>query len=605
MPGDDGVSTNEFTETASDDSQTGTSTGELDEGISKEVKKLRLNDDDGTLESLSKLKYDAVVNTISPGNEIAPENGESSDENEKVGLASVEENHTTTEPANESDDDDHAIESTSENNVAGYDAGYDYEFRMSSSMEGDGLDQGTKSLIVLPDIDNDDRDDGSTVSGKQIDDDGEDSTETDDIEEVASSATHIDAEDIEKVDPPATAYHRNQSIEGDEIVNDEVHDVGNEKPATDIPQENSTRAEDVENFSNENFSPTGGNGNSTTDVSPREEGPNQSPPGQGWDDSDNGTFFEMMQSTFNVILLAAFLTCFLVLRKRVRNRVQTNPTLSISDAIKDELVNCLVKLKSWVANAASATGERGANAESRSTSLRTNGSFRAETTPLSTAADEEWGWEDEDLGQRLELSTMGGDEEKEDNELALALAMSLAESQNDDDDYNSRSTPPAQSANKRFVGKSPSVKLSNSNSSRYNHSMTREEPKRKSITSNTQSSSGGGDSIEELLGRIGGNGGPVITSLGHKLEKSSKPKQQNGRSDDIFDSMGLSNYPSTTTSKPTRPVPVASGRQAPTSTTSKLSAPRSAPVQSLLADTVDADADSWGDDGDLDDLLDD
>ena len=100
----------------------------------------------------------------------------------------------------------------------------------------------------------------------------------------------------------------------------------------------------------------------------------------------------------------------------------------------------------------------------------------------------------------------------------------------------------------------------------------------------------------------------MITSFGQKIQKTSNPKQtqQSGRNeDDIFDSMGLSNYPSSTTNKPARSTSAASGWQAPTGTQSKSAPPKSAPVQSLLAATADADTDSWGDDGDLDDLLDD
>ena len=71
-------------------------------------------------------------------------------------------------------------------------------------------------------------------------------------------------------------------------------------------------------------------------------------------------------------------------------------------------------------------------------------------------------------------------------------------------------------------------------------------------------------------------------------------------------------YASTAGSKPiTRPTSKSGGWQAPpptsASTQSKMYAPTSAPLSSLLDDAYDgaADADTWGDDGDLDDLLDD
>ena len=559
------------------------------------------DEDDDAVERLPVQSYDASVDIVPTVSETTPEKdfGPALDGTIDVGSvpigesASVEEIHDFT-VAQSGDDDDDAEEEVASVEAVDTDANYGNKFG------GSGLDEDSK--VELPEVDNEDNDGVIDESDNRLNDNAKISEETDDSEKFVTGATNTVAEELYGLDSLSTAYHRSQSIAGDGISgNDESPVVENEATA-EILRGNTDGAENAKNESNINSLPTEGNDNNITEESPNKEDPNLIPPIQGWGDAAEGSFLEMMQSTFNVLLLSAVLTSLLIFRKRVLLRLNTDPTLSMTGAVREELVNFALKIKSWVGNAAgSAARESRSTVEGRGNSLtRIDGSFRAETTPLSTAVDEEWGWGDDDVGQRLELSAMGGDKEKEDEDLALALAMSLSESHNDRDNFNSRVTPTTPPANKRLDKKSPPAKLSNS-SSRLNPSTTREEKPPSSTAL------GGADSIEDLLGHIGGNGGPMITSLGHKLQKTSKPNQtqQNLRSDDIFDSMGLTNYPSiAAASKPTaRPVSTASG----IGSKSKVTGPKIAPIQSLIAETIDADADadSWGDDGDLDDLLDD
>ncbi|KAL3772407.1 hypothetical protein ACHAWU_005584 [Discostella pseudostelligera] len=663
----DDVGGKDVAKVASEDASQFSQSEVVDEVIPDE--EARPNDDDDTIESLPALNNDATLDVISGMSDNSPDVSSTMDAKKDVDSVPVGgEQDLTNDQPDEHDDDDVEVESMPEETADGGTKSSN-EFGIASSTKGKGLDEDTK-VVSLDDEDNDvdindsgadendDDDDDDDVavgsvsenavdvgsesgnefgdasltegngleensedmslddennsvaiidSGNRFDDNSEEMDDTEDV----PSATNIDADRLYGVDSLSTAYHRSQSIEGDSIIDIEQSPIVNEATA-EILQANGTEAENAANAGNENYLPTEGNDNNNTEEIPNGVDPTQQPPIQGWDDTDEGSFLELMQSTFNVLLLAALLTSLLVLRKRVMRRLNTDSTLSVTNAILDEMGEIVLKIKSWVANASSSAGDSGTNFEGQSySSVRTNGSFRAETTPLSTAVDEEWGWGDEDVGQRLELSTLGGDEEKEDEDLALALAMSLSESQNDRDDFDTSLTPPAPPTNKRSDKKSPPTKPSNSNSSRFNSSTTREETQRKSFTPQPPStiSSGGSDSIEDLLGQIGGSGGPMITSFGQKIQKTSNPKQtqQSGRSeDDIFDSMGLSNYPSTTAAnKPARPTSAASGWQAPTGTKSKSAPPKSAPVQSLLAATTDADTDSWGDDGDLDDLLDD
>ena len=285
------------------------------------------------------------------------------------------------------------------------------------------------------------------------------------------------------------------------------------------------------------------------------------------------------------------------------DRVHTDG-VDVPTALKDELIDVAMRLVTWAINVL--TGRQESTSNTGSAASETANSNRGnETIPLSTAADEEWGWEDEEMGTNLELSGMGGgDEAKEDDDLAMAIAMSLSESRNSGEEAKVSTTTSVSSYS------SSSTKMTrptnNINSSRVS-AKDKIKPQRSSpkITSTTPPPSGG-DSIEDLLGQMGGNGGAMITSFGQKPKTSSKPKPTPKResSDDIFASMGLSSIPKTNASSRPPAAPTTGGWQAKSRTQN---APTSAPLPSLRADSLgvdDEDAD-WGDDGDLDDLLDD
>mmetsp|Transcript_17269 Transcript_17269/g.37281 ORF Transcript_17269/g.37281 Transcript_17269/m.37281 type:complete len:698 (+) Transcript_17269:1118-3211(+) len=544
-------------------------------------------------------------------------------------------------------------------------------------------------------------DNENTVSYETADKLGE-STNSNDTEEEQSTVNDSETNDVDTgandgnednlilsgaVVPP-TAYHRNQSSEGegsadgggeDEdavVVGDDEKETTEETPvetaavgaeeAGDMAPEGDVGSDDTgaDNGSDpkdmtaggdanamaggnvdtsagseNNSIPTEGNvpmeGNPNEVIIPGTEQQNEQQPtqnnGMTWDEEEEeGSFLEMVQSTFNVLLLAAVLTSILVFRKRVMDRVHANPSLGVPQAMMEELADVVIKLASWVMAkiaARNGAGESGNNAGGASgaglTGNSRGNSYGSETIPLSTATDEEWGWEDEDVGTNLELSGMGGggDVAKEDDDLALALAMSLSESESGGDEEKGTAVPKSNfasiSAKTIHKNKPPPSRPSNTNMSPFTSSKDKGKIQRASVTPtqmtafetpSSSAASGGGDSIEDLLGQMGGAGGQMITSFGQKQPKTNaKPKStpKKDSSDDIFASMGLSSYPSSKAmaagggASSTRPAPSSGGWQAPAKT--------SAPSLSLLADALDddADADSWGDDGDLDDLLED
>ncbi|KAL7540781.1 hypothetical protein ACHAWF_006784 [Thalassiosira exigua] len=452
-----------------------------------------------------------------------------------------------------------------------------------------------------------------------------------------------------------TVYHRNQSSESESAGKD--NDAGQEEvqgaTAADKTPENvgsdaDSNGEDKTSQGNDenspgaeeqNVDPTEINLNNNQVTTPGEEQNMQLPVGNGlpnegnvgypYDDEEEDSFFEMVKSTFNVLFLAAFFTSILVLRKRVMDRVHADPSLSIPGAIKDELGDVVYKLVTWAANAAREAGGSGGSIGNggggRTTSSSSAGTSRGgpETIPLSTATDEEWGWEDEDTGANLELSGIGpGDDAKEDDDLAMAIAMSLSEAENGGREGGEKRTAKSSSVSESNVTPSsvPDEKpqigrsSSNSSSSKLISPKTSRKVQTGSVLPSAAAeapsySASGSDSIEDLLGQMGGTGGSVITSFGQKPKATPKPKTtpRKDSSDDIFASMGLSSYPSKSvgskaSSRP--PVPATCGWQAP-SRSNVPAPPTSAPLPSLDADTLDDDDADWGDDGDLDDLLDD
>ena len=517
-------------------------------------------------------------------------------------------------------------------------------------VQGSGLDEdyGTKPKIVWPE-DDDDNDDDNAVQEAVMPLSNEDNNEEvsdkagqtvdidlqeekldgalesfDDEEEVSNKSDQTvesnDGQEDELVDTndgllfsssQPTEYHRNQSSNGDNGANDnEQGDAAKEEDtlavanegAGDAPQEGEdTASKNVDNSNGVDDENTNGGENNVLAVDENAVMiPNQPDPQSMWgdDEEEEDSFLDMVQSTFNVLFLAVFLTSLLVLRKRVMDRVHTNGS-DVSTALKDELVDVVLRI--W--RAATGSGESGSNTDNASTE-RSN-SRGNETIPLSTATDEEWGWEDEEMGTNLELSGMG-DEAKEDDDLALALAMSLSESGNNGGrgggggGGDTSSTGTHKKSN--FTSSSSSTKQPTKQQTSLPKNKLKPQRSLPKITSSTPPPSGG-DSIEDLLGQMSGNNsGPMITSLGSKpKETTSKPKstlkkKKDDSDDDIFASMGLSSIPKTKSAAPST-----GGWQS----NKAKAAPKSAPLPSSLhAESLDVD-DDWGDDEDLDDLLDD
>ena len=398
---------------------------------------------------------------------------------------------------------------------------------------------------------------------------------------------------------------RNNAYEG-AGTETEITGGGNEN-AQIIPEKEIDTTETEDNESHEtpatNTTPDDSKSNNVPFDNPNESIPPspehpERPPVQDWIDEDEDSLFDLVQSTFHVILLAVGLTSFFVLRQRVRDRVRADPSVSLSSAVKDEVVDVVSRVVSWATSASNGTRDNSNYAQiGNDESIGYGNSRVGETIP--TATDEEWGWDDEDMGTRLELSAMQGDEAKEDEDLALAIAMSISDSRNGSDDASTTSVlkPPSSKNVSKFSPPSNKDKIIRSSTARSTNTSTE-----------SLSYSSGGDSISDLLGQMGGTGGPRITSFGQKSSTTTtiakpKPIPKEENADDIFASMGLiPAYSSTAGSKTTtRPPPTTSIAQ------SKINAPTSsAPISSLLDDAYDdtADADTWGDDGDLDDLLD-
>mmetsp|Transcript_17902 Transcript_17902/g.35948 ORF Transcript_17902/g.35948 Transcript_17902/m.35948 type:complete len:985 (-) Transcript_17902:1932-4886(-) len=360
--------------------------------------------------------------------------------------------------------------------------------------------------------------------------------------------------------------------------------------------------------------------------------------GYYWDDGDDDSFFDMVKSTLNVLALAAFFAGLLVCRSRIRERQRVNPSTGVIGAIKDEIFSLIVAAVSRAASAARDEGHSGSARASDFTvtsSLHSSlsrpeaNNFGQETVPLSTATDEEWGWDDDEISTpNLELSGIRTDEAKEEDDLALAIAMSLSESDNAatapsnggmKTNLPTKSTVNTVRTAPKSVDKKLQIPKPTTSSRLPAVPMKSQLENQNANVSKPETPPSSGQSIEDLLGQMGGNGGPVITKFGqrppmeHANAKPLAPKKVETEEDDIFASMGLSNFPT----KPAggvmstpKPAPSTGGWQASTAfaSASAAAAPKSAPLPSLLAATADdlddADAD-WGDDGDLDDLLDD
>lgn len=422
-----------------------------------------------------------------------------------------------------------------------------------------------------------------------VDENKNDTSVTEDLESTADvTETRNNADEVAGTETEMTGVGNEnaQIIPEKEIdTTDTEDDEKHETPATNTTPDDS-KSNNVP-FDNPNES-----------IPPSPEHPEQ-PPIQDWIDEDEDSFFDLVQSTFHVILLAVGLTSFFVLRQRVRDRVRADPSVSLSSAVKDEVVDVVSRVVSWATSASNGTRDNSNYAQVGNDESSGYGNSRVGET-IPTATDEEWGWDDEDMGTRLELSAMQGDEAKDDEDLALAIAMSISDSRNGSDDASTTSVlkPPSSKNVSKFSPPSNKDKIIRSSTARSTNTSTE-----------SLSYSSGGDSISDLLGQMGGTGGPRITSFGQKSSTTTtiakpKPIPKEENADDIFASMGLiPAYSSTAGSKATTrpPPPTTSIAQ------SKINAPTSsAPISSLLDDAYDdtADADTWGDDGDLDDLLD-
>ncbi|EED95182.1 predicted protein [Thalassiosira pseudonana CCMP1335] len=339
-------------------------------------------------------------------------------------------------------------------------------------------------------------------------------------------------------------------------------------------------------------------------------------PNYDYDDDEEDGLFDLLKTTVNYTLLTAFLASVFMIRKNALSRLRSDPSLNPATTVKEEVVSFVTMVASMVMNVVSGAGASrsgSGNSAVRASSFGRAGSnsYERESVPLSTAADEEWGWDDDDAGTNFELSGIGdgGDESKEEDDLAMAIAMSLSESTND-----STGTRPTQSIPSKKP-QTPTVTPKKVAPPKPRSLSSAKPPLPKAPVASPEpptSSSGGGDSIEALLGQMKGGGGPVITAFGQtpqvpKATAKRVPKKEDN-DDDIFASMGLSSFPSKPAAVPatsaSRP-PLSGGWQASTITQT---APKSAPLPSreLVADALDDDLDAdWGDDDDdLDDLLD-
>ena len=129
-------------------------------------------------------------------------------------------------------------------------------------------------------------------------------------------------------------------------------------------------------------------GDQTTNQEPNGIPPNVANEWKGYGnevDEEDESLLEMLSFTFNVILLAAFLTSILVIRRRVQDRLIADSTLDTSTAVREEVTTLVLSIAAW---SAGSSGEgTGDNAIRNASSIAGTGqsSFGQETVPLSTA----------------------------------------------------------------------------------------------------------------------------------------------------------------------------------------------------------------------------
>lgn len=283
---------------------------------------------------------------------------------------------------------------------------------------------------------------------------------------------------------------------------------------------------------------------------------------------------------------------------------------------------------------------------------------RYQRVPLSTSNDDEWGWEDSNANRDMELGTSDKEEERE-NALAISLNTSLEKqtkpitatniksnefkseintlnsSNNVTESMSQLQPQPASSILPRkdswdeesaqweehetTSSLTTSQKISSTSSAQNTKPIgmvstnattttSRTVTAAQSISTNTQ------DTIEDILKQ--NFAGSTITSLAKPNSNSTtKPKTRTLKKvekekEDIFASMGLSVLPKKTTSSSEKTAMGASSSfnkhsKANKQNHSNISSSLSAAVLTADDEHLDVDDNKWGDDSDLDDLLDD
>mmetsp|Transcript_22185 Transcript_22185/g.44583 ORF Transcript_22185/g.44583 Transcript_22185/m.44583 type:complete len:574 (-) Transcript_22185:95-1816(-) len=460
---------------------------------------------------------------------------------------------------------------------------------VSTQQASVGQDNGGEDEEIIPNeiidsSENQEHDESNVVDTEKVVIENEDSN--------VDNTTLVMGEEI-----PSTEYHRSQSTVQNEAPADSTGETRSFAQSDNVkPTHNDQESENI-NTGNGNivdneindgsdaatFEESGMSNANIVDgsVPPLDQvDPQQQPPPENTfvnynEDEEEESFFAMIQSTLQVLFLAAFFSLGLVFRRRVLDRMSDHPSLNVSHAMQEEAIKVVTDLATWLSESRNDSNNIGGGYSmptivERGSSVRGSGSSRAETIPLATATDEEWGWDDEDVGGNLELSGVGGDNSNEEDDLAMAIAMSLSEPVKGGGSEIERPVDLVRKNSSSAPVPAPTIEVAVEKSS--NDELNQHAPP--------------ADTIEDLLGHMSSAGGPVISSFGQKatkIEPKSKPKTTRNDTEDIFASMGLSSFPSTKTGPP---------QQQRNTSSSTL----------LKAESID-ESDDWGDDGDLDDLL--
>jgi hypothetical protein len=504
------------------------------------------------------------------------------------------------------DDDDDGISSSTQNNdstrgskvfeqQSGDHTGNGNDSANGENAASDSRDDFTKNPSTEPKQvapigqDNGGGDDDEIITNENVNSSGK-QQQNKNISDTEEIDIKIETKDIENTtfvigeESTLAEYHRSQSTIQNEAPNDSTGEIrsfdnNNDQVPENINTNNVDSGVDGNNMATFQGSAIA-NSNNVDNTAPALEQFDQQQQSSLLDntlaenyneDDEEESFLGMIQSTLQVIVLAAFFALGLVFRRRVQDRMSEHPSLNAANAIKEEAVKVVTEFATWLSETRNESNRNSGGGYARPTVMEGGSSVggsggRGETIPLATATDEEWGWDDDDVGGNLELSDFAGDTSNEDDDLAMALAMSLSESGRG---TSSENVCPADVVSKRSSSAPTTVAD-------------------KSSSGNEQLAPPA-DTIEDLLGQMGNVDGPVIRSFGQKPKiepKSNTKTKRNDNTDDIFESLGLSSFP--TKAGPSQ---------------QKISTPSSSTLlKTELMDELD-DCDDWGDDGDLDDLL--